>query len=132
MGVGLFSRKKDKAVDPEERSPELGLKYKDLAVLGQLMEAGADLDNPRHVLHYLYFPDQADALAAAEEAQAEGWQADAREPLPEYPDQWSVVCERDEAVLTADFVRESTDFFESLAARNQGEYDGWEASLDAN
>jgi hypothetical protein len=34
-----------------------------------------------------------------------------------------------DAVLTPDFVRDSTDFFEALAARHAGEYDGWEASV---
>ena len=57
--MGLFRRTKndrdDEPVDPDDRSPQLGLKYKDLAVLGQLMDAGADLDQPRHVLHYSYF-----------------------------------------------------------------------------
>jgi hypothetical protein len=28
-----------------------------------------------------------------------------------------------------EFVRESTDFFEALAARHAGEYDGWEAGV---
>jgi hypothetical protein len=38
--VRLFSRKRDdEPVDMNERSPQLGLKYKDLAVLDQLMKA---------------------------------------------------------------------------------------------
>ena len=34
----LFRKRKDDSVDPEDRSPELGLKYKDLAVMGELMK----------------------------------------------------------------------------------------------
>lgn len=54
--MGIFRRKKkgsdDEQVDPDDRSPQLGLKYKDLAVMGQLMDNGADFDEPRHVLHF--------------------------------------------------------------------------------
>lgn len=55
-----------------ERSPQLGLRFKDLAVLGQLMEQGADLSQPRHVVYYSYAPDQAVAQAMAQEAEASG------------------------------------------------------------
>ena len=38
----LFRKKReDEPVDMNERSPQLGVRYKDLAVLGQLMENGA-------------------------------------------------------------------------------------------
>ncbi len=41
----MFGRKKDEApVDMNDRSPQLGIKYKDLVILGQLMQLGADLD----------------------------------------------------------------------------------------
>ncbi len=66
--MGIFSRKKqrdEEAVDPEARSPQLGVKYKDLAVMGQLLDHGANLDEPRHVLHFSYFPDESGASAAA-------------------------------------------------------------------
>ena len=43
----------------EARSPELGVKYKDLLLMGQLLQQGADLHQPRHALYYLYFADRA-------------------------------------------------------------------------
>jgi hypothetical protein len=47
--VRLFGRKRDdEPVDMNERSPQLGLKYKDLMVLDQLMKSGADLTASRH------------------------------------------------------------------------------------
>ena len=52
--MNLFSRKKkedDEPVDLNDRSPQLGIKYKDLLVLGNLMQQGADLTQPRHVLY---------------------------------------------------------------------------------
>src|SRR5687768_11058519 len=125
----LFRRRDRDAVDPEERSPQLGLKYKDLQLLGLMMEDGADLDQPRQVLHYSYFPAEATAAVARDEMAQAGWSASVDEPLPGFPGQWSVKAERADAVLTLDFVLESTDFFEALAARHSGEYDGWEASV---
>ena len=129
--MGFFKRKRDEreVVDPEERSPQLGLKYKDLLLMRHMQEQGANLEEPRHVLHFLYFASRPQATAAQGDAQQQGWQAEVREPIPEYPDQWSLVCEQPAVVLTPDFVRESTDFFEALAADHAGDYDGWEAAL---
>ena len=125
----LFRKKSedDEPVDPNERSPQLGLRYKDLMVLDQLMKAGADLKASRHVIYYSYAPSQDVARAMARETEEAGWSADVREPLPSYPDQWGVICET-HAVTTPDFVRDADDFFQSLADRHGAEYDGWEAS----
>ncbi len=118
----------DEPVDPEERSPQLGLKYKDLAVLGELTKAGADLSETRHVIFYSYAPSEEVARAMADEIRTRGFACEIREPLPEYPDQWSVVSEM-HTVTSPDFIRDSTDFFEDVARRHGGEYDGWEASV---
>jgi hypothetical protein len=124
----MFRRKRDdEPVDPNDRSPQLGLKYKDLMVLDQLMKNGADLTESRHVIYYSYAPSQDVAQAMGREAKEAGWAPDLREPLPDFPEQWGVVCER-QAVTSPDFVREADDFFQSLADRHGAEYDGWEAS----
>jgi hypothetical protein len=129
--MGIFRRKSkdhdDEPVDPEERSPQLGLKYKDLAVMAQLAKHGANLDEPRHVVHYAYFASKDAAAAAADELAPHGWVSDVR-PAPDTSTQWSLVCERHDAVLHPDFVRESTDLLEAVAGRHGGTYDGWEAS----
>lgn len=124
----LFRRKSDdEPVDMNERSPQLGVKYKDLMVLDQLVKNGADLSASRHVIYYSYAPSEDVARAMAAEAQTGGWTAEVREPLPNFPDQWGVVCET-YAVTSPDFVREADDFFQGLADRRGAEYDGWEAS----
>ena len=65
----LFRRRRDdEPVDMNERSPQLGIKYKDLAVLDQLMKNGADLTKPRHVLYYSYAPSASVAQAMGHEA----------------------------------------------------------------
>lgn len=128
--MGLLSRWRDREpVSLDDRSPQTGLKHKDLLVLDQLVKAGADMTAPRHVLYFLYLPDQERAAAAAAEAESMGFEAGVREPLPEYPDQWTLVCERHDYVLDLETVRVNTDTFEELAARHGGDYDGWEASV---
>jgi regulator of ribonuclease activity B len=124
----LRRKRDDDPVDMNERSPQLGIKYKDLAILDNLMKHGADLTQSRHVIYYSYAPSEAVARAMGQEAEANDFTADVREPLPEFPGQWPVVCER-HAVTSPDFVRETDDFFQSLADRHGAEYDGWEASV---
>ena len=125
----LFRKKgDDEPVDMNQRSPELGLRYKDLAVLHQLMQNGAKLTEPRHVIYYSYAPSEDVANAMTHEAEQKGYEAAVREPLPQQPGQWSVVCET-HGVTSPDFVRDADDFFQSLADRHAAEYDGWEASV---
>jgi len=110
-----------------ERSPQLGVKYKDLMVLDQLAKNGADLSASRHVIYYSYAQSEDVAHAMGREAETAGWAAEVREPLPNFPDQWGLICET-HAVTTPDFVRQADDFFQGLADRHGAEYDGWEAS----
>lgn len=127
--MGFFRRKRDdEQVDMNERSPQLGVKYKDLAVLDNLIENGADLTQSRHVVYYSYAPSEAVARAMGREAEEDYFTAEIREPLAEFPGQWAVVCEK-HAVISPDFVREADDFFQALADRHGAEYDGWEASV---
>jgi hypothetical protein len=42
------------------------------------------------------------------EAKDAGWEPEVREPLPDFPGQWGVICER-HAVTSPDFVREADD-----------------------
>jgi hypothetical protein len=84
--MALFRRKREeKPLDLDERSPTTGLKHKDLLVLHQLMQAGADLKQPRHTVHYLYFASPEAATAASHEAEARGFEVEVRDPLPAYP-----------------------------------------------
>jgi regulator of ribonuclease activity B len=128
MGTWSSAVAVDEGVDPNDRSPQLGLKYKDLAVLGQLMKHGADLSQSRTVICYSYAPshDAADAIARA--AEEEGFASEVHPSPTGNPSEWSVVCQRT-AVLSPDFVRDTTDLFEGLAERFRADYDGWEAAL---
>ena len=127
----LFKRKKkdETPVDLEARSPETGLKYKDIQLLGAMMKQGADLTQPRHALYFLYFTARGLAETGAEEGREAGYSCEVREPLPAYPDQWSLVCERQDAVLDIPGVRGADDLFQGIADRLGGEFDGWEAAV---
>ena len=103
----FLRRRRDRdTVDPNERSPESGVRFGDLAILDQLEQHGADLSERRHVVYYSYAPSEEAARAIAEEAGRGGFTAEVREPLPDFPGQWSVICET-HAVTSLEFVRES-------------------------
>ncbi|NNE94599.1 MAG: ribonuclease E inhibitor RraB, partial [Acidimicrobiales bacterium] len=93
----------------------------------QLIDHGADLTAPRHVLHYLYFSDEQSAQMAAAEVAAP-FSAEVRSPS-EGVTEWLVLCEAHDHMLNPETVRGDTDFFESLAERHGGDHDGWEASV---
>jgi hypothetical protein len=131
----LFKRNKpveepvEEPVDMEARSPETGLKWKDIAILGQMVKQGANLKEPRHAVYYLYFKSPENAVNAVADGGAAGYSCEVRDPLPGYPGQWSVVCELPDAVLDVAGARRADDLFQEIADRLAGEFDGWEASL---
>jgi hypothetical protein len=125
----LFRRRDDEPVDPDERSPQLGLKCKDLAVLGHPIDVAANLSESCHVVFYSYAPSADVGRAMRRGAESQGFETEVREPLPEFPGQWAVVSETN-AVASPDFVRDAVDFVEERARRHGAEYDGWEARSD--
>lgn len=126
----IFRRKPDdEHVDFNARSPKLGLNNKDLILLNQLLEHGADLGQPRHARYFSYFPTRHAAEQAAARAVEGGFQAQVSEPVAEYPNDCLVLCEIHGVVLDPATVIAHRDLFESIAHRHGGEYDGWEASV---
>jgi hypothetical protein len=67
-------------------------------VLAALINAGADLTQPRHVLHFIYeLVNERAAQGAAD--MVEGWESKTAPP-PNGFDTWSVTFERHDYVLT--------------------------------
>ena len=124
---GLKRKPKEEAVDLNERSPQLGIKFKDLLVMSNLMGQGADLTKARHALYYLYFPNAGTAGEAARAGEGAGYACAVREVV-ERPGEWSVVCERHDAILDPNAVNAADDLFQRLADRLGGQFDGWEAA----
>ena len=64
----------------------------------------------------------------AVDGRSAGYTCEVREPLPAYPGQWSLVCERQDAVLDPPGVIAADDLFQGIADRNGAQFDGWEAA----
>jgi hypothetical protein len=113
----LFGRMRQKPPPP----PEL-----DRVILAQLRGRGADLALPRHVLHFLYFRDEAAARNAAAAAEQAGYDVTVTAP-DEGVEQWSVRAETTRVVDETN-VDAYRALFARIAAEHGGEYDGWEAA----
>ena len=98
----------------------------DALALRQLAGRGADLAQPRHVIHFLYFAHEGDARAGADLARDAGWGVSI-DPPGEYVKVWTLRADATRVVSTVT-VGSFRAWFENLAADHRGEYDGWEAS----
>jgi regulator of RNase E activity RraB len=128
--MALFRRKqRSEAVDFDERSPKTEINDGDQEVVNQLVQHGADMSQPRHVLYYLYFTSQEAATSAAADAMHRSFDTSVGEPQEQSAGQWSLTCERHGIVLDTDTIRNNSDYFDALAAKFSGDYDGWEASI---
>lgn len=117
----MFGRKKS------QLGPYKGARPEDRLVLAALVNAGADLSQPRHVLHFVYeFADEASALSAA--GAVPMWQSTVNPPV-EGHNTWTVTFERRDYVLTPENVAEDAELFLAAAQAHGGNYDGWEASV---
>ena len=116
------------ADEMNERSKVDGIRYKELQVVAQLAQLGADLRAPPHTLFFLYFPDEASSAPVAEVLRGRGLEANVREPSKEITE-WAVIAESRDHALIPDFLRDTVDLCEELAERHGGTYDGWEAGL---
>lgn len=101
-------------------APEL-----DLLLVRRLRAVGADLTQPRRIVHFLYFDSEAGARAAAIEIEEGGYDVTVAPPDGEVA-KWSVTAEGarvvDEGTIAA-----FRAWFERVASGHAGEYDGWEA-----
>ena len=98
----------------------------DQLVLRQLTTRGADLTKPRHVIHFLYFTEEADARTAAEAIEQGEWEASVSPP-DEKIAEWCLRADGYRVIGTST-VGAFRAWFEQIAAEYEGEYDGWEAS----
>ena len=98
----------------------------DALALRQLAGRGSDLSKPRHISHFVLFPDEEGARAAAAAIAEASWTTSVEEPT-ETVAEW---CVKADAYRTVgpDTVAAFRAWFEGVAATHGGEYDGWEAS----
>lgn len=98
----------------------------DALALRHLASGGADLAQPRHVIHFLYFAGETGARAAAADAEQSGWSVAVLGP-GDAVDEWTVRADATR-VVSAGTVESFRAWFEHVAAEHGGEYDGWEAA----
>jgi hypothetical protein len=115
--VGLLDRFRQKR-PPPDKVDEISIR--------QLRAIGADLERPRHVLHFLYFDREQDARSAADATGAAGYETTVMPPA-EQIEQWCVRAETTR-VVNESTIRAFRAWFELLASEHAGEYDGWEAA----
>ena len=120
-----------KLLGKKETSVPLDAAAGDLMVLAQLEKSGADLTQPRDLVHYLYVPSQDAAEQAAAELRNLSYTAEAKLAAgvqPDDPNPWLVLANVD-AVVDQERVRWERARFDELAVKYGGEYDGWEAAV---
>jgi len=100
----------------------------DLEILETLEEHGADLSEPREVRIDLLFPTEEAAQAADEELTELGYEVAGFESAGE-EEPWAIRA-TSELQVGRDNVTGFRHRFEELAARHDGEFDGWEAAAD--
>ena len=98
----------------------------DALALKHLEKRGADLALPRHVVHFLLFPSEDSARAAAAQSETGSWAAHV-EPAPPPAEQWIVRVDG-HRIVGRETVAAFRGQFEEIAASHGGEYDGWEAA----
>jgi hypothetical protein len=100
----------------------------DQKVLAQMLGHGADLTRERHVVHYLYFPDNITRTTAQDKLDREGYETrhgvDSGGTRPK-----SLIAERT-GIVNDDVVNKERELLTNLAETDGGYYDGWEAALD--
>lgn len=98
----------------------------DHLTLKELEGTGADLNNPRHTIHYLSFGRKSSARAAQKTLLSDGYEVEIQKAQP---GAWLVMASR-VAVVDPSTTRETRTQMERLAVSLGGEYDGWEAQTD--
>jgi|HubBroStandDraft_1064217.scaffolds.fasta_scaffold240351_1 hypothetical protein len=97
----------------------------------RLLEVLARTDEPlrpRRWQHFLYFASlESSARQAAASLADAGWEVEILAPIPDSPE-WGICAEQD-AVITADAIRDARAVMTELVRRYGGEYDGWETII---
>jgi len=97
----------------------------DREVIRALAAAGADLSQPRDVLHFLYVPNEKIATFLGPRIEQIGFTVETS-PEPEGT-RWLILISGI-AMVTEEQIASFRQTFEGLAQKAGGEYDGWEAA----
>lgn len=98
----------------------------DQLTLRELEATGADLNNPRHTIHYLSFGRKRACQQAQQHLVSEGYKVDT---LKSESKEWLVMASKVEVVDEAT-IQATRRRMEQLALMLHGDYEGWEAQTD--
>ena len=132
MRSGRISRRRSRSTDVglldliRDRGKPKDPRAADALALRQLQGRGADLALARHVVHFLYFDEEGNARAAVGAVETGGWNVEL-DPPGEVVTVWTVRADGNR-VLNPGTVESFRSWFEQVADRHGGEYDGWEAA----
>ena len=115
------------------RTPRDAADAADRDVIAQLKNNGSDVTKPVDVVYYLYIPSFTDAIELARRSSVAGYRTSIEAPLGKLPNgteekRYSVVAHKRMIPSLAN-ARRARAFFQPLAHRFHGEYDGWEAAV---
>jgi len=103
---------------------DLTIEAQDALAIAKLAEAGADLDAPRTIWHFVYMAQGESAAAIADELRRRGFHIEQRHDTDA---KWLVLASH-EAILSSATLASTRHSMEALIAElGAGEYDGWEA-----
>ena len=94
----------------------------------QALAQHADLDTPREVSQWLYFPDRRSAEDAAEALRSDGYTVTVEKSRGQSDGRWCTKALR-RIVVSPATIATTRASMERLAARLGGKYDGWEAAV---
>jgi len=103
---------------------------KDLDILARLKELGSDLSKPHEADFFLYFPSEEMAKSASSEIEKEGYSVRVNVVKPPCWKRlfsraiWSC-CASKSIVPEKEKILETIEWFNGIAQRFCGEYDGW-------
>jgi hypothetical protein len=115
-------------IDLDDKSPRSGLLWRDLMLLTEIVDSGADLTQPREHGFVLYFDLKKAADKARVRARRGGYEATVSRCPDDATHRWQVMCER-ESVLDLTTLIAATDFFQSVADELGGGYGGLQAPV---
>jgi hypothetical protein len=98
-------------------------------VIDQLLQAGADLTQPRRAEHFLLFPSRLQADPAAEEVRRLGFSASVE--LDDVTHEWLVRASH-QVVVSERELTSLHERLESLARVHGGTWDGWDFHVHEN
>ncbi len=109
----------------DNTDPSLG----DQKVIENLSAFGADLSRERHVVHYLYFVDDASRSSAKAKLGEGGYKTRHGVEYPPSERPKSLIAER-MGLVNDEVLADERVVLTAIAEAVNGEYDGWEAALD--